>query len=735
MITSLRTRPELLHRHDLVEGLLAHREVPCVVLCAGAGYGKSTLARQWADADPRPAAWVAVDEEDRDPVVLLRKVLGSLHESNPPPDEGAARGTTASLDRMVSGLSAALEGDHEPFLLILDDVHLAAGRQSAGLLERLICLVPVGSQIALCGRSEPPIHLARRILSGDVFHLGQAELAFTDAEARIVVRQTLAQIDDDALRSLVSWAEGWPAGLHLALLALDDGSDAGESVALWKRADRRMTEYFREEVLERMPESVRSFLIRTSILDRLSGPLCDAVLDESGSGPLLEELASSENLFVVACGSDREWFRCHHMFADLLQAELRRAAPHDEVLLRRRAAGWLQLHGEGNAAFRQSMAAGDLDLAAEVVYQNLFPAIDDGRLATLELWLQEFSPPDIRQRATLALAAGWLALVSGRAGETEHWLEVVEHYDDGEPLPDGTASVTVAWAALAMSTGHGGIKMARRSARTVREAGPDGSPWWTLSVLIEAVAVYLAGESPDAVKLFECAEFALRGSGLLHPIALAYLALAHMARNESGNQRFAQQAVDEIREGGLEDVGILSVVHCVHALDAANRGASDESLAAAEKASGIMDRADPAPRSVILQGLILAEAAHRRGDDQEAATRLARAEALLPAEPDAVVLSDWVDQLAEQISSQEGSQQILSDLGITEAERRVLLQLPTCLSLEDIGHHLFISRNTVKSHVVSIYRKLRVSGRSAAVNRAERLDLLHDPSAGPKPAT
>ena len=346
--------------------------------------------------------------------------------------------------------------------------------RSVTVLERLIDAVPSGSQIVLCGRSVPPIHFTRRLLAGDAAEIGRAELAFSDAEARAVAGSALADIDDTLLERLVSMIEGWPAGIHLAVLALHGHPDPERAVLALGANDRRLADYFHEELLQYLPETVRRFLVRTSVLERLSGPLCDAVLGETGSAEVLERLAASENHFVVGFDGEPEWYRYHHLFADLLVAELRRTAPGEESVSHRRAASWLSRHGFADAAVHHAQLVGDDAFAAEVLYQQVVATIRRGTLASLEHWWRGSPPPPSSSTPCSPWPAGWLDLTQGRPAGVEHWLEMLESLTYDGPLPDGTSSLAVAVAALRMTSGIGGVKQTAESARTVKEAGARG---------------------------------------------------------------------------------------------------------------------------------------------------------------------------------------------------------------------------------------------------------------------
>ena len=725
-------RSDHLPRPELV-GRLREAPGPVVVVRAGAGYGKTTTVRQWIDDDPRPAAWVTLDAGDNDPVVLLRHVVRALGRlsplsavedllvTEPPPVE---RG-------VLPELAQALADGRPPSILVLDDVHLVGSTASGEFLAWLVAVLPAGWTLALVGRAMPQMHLARLVVNHHTLVLRREDLAFSPAECAAVASHTLPAMTADQAAELFEATEGWPAGLYLSLLAIKAAPVPEVVLAGLATSARDLNGYFHEELLRNIDTGVRSFLVGTSVLDRLSGPLCDAVLERRDSAVRLQALSASDNLFVIALDDAPEAYRYHNLFADLLLAELRRSAPDEEAGLRVRAAHWLSDHDEPDAAVDHALAASERALAAEIAGRHGVGFLQSGRIDTVERWLARFADEELREDPLLCLLAGWADLVRGRGDAVVRWLEVSEALDaDGParpgPLPDGTHSLQLARATLAMVHGGGGVKATGANAQAVLDAGPDGSPWWTTARLLAAQAAFLADPSADMVGLAEDAEFATRGHPATHALALAHVAAAHFLRGPAGQgQRAAAAAVAELRAHHLEEFSLTLFVHAVHAWDAARRGASTESSEAASKAGLLLEGIGAiVPRGQCQARLALAEAALLRREDDTAARLVAEAASHLGAEPDAAVLWEWTDRLQATVGRRRREARRLDRVGLTDAERRVLGQLPTHRSLEEIGEVLYVSRNTVKTHAVSIYRKLGVSGRSAAVARAATLGLL-----------
>ena len=717
-------RSDVLARSDLVSRLVAS-EAPCVAIQAGAGYGKTTLLCQWAQADDRGVAWVGLDPSDNDPVILVRHIVRSLAMSGLPVSgvEELVAGREPQLHRQVlPELARALDHPPQSFLLVLDDVHVLSGETSLDVVDRLLDMVTPGSVVALAGRSIPPLHLARRRLDGRIMELRQDALAFTDDEAVELLHRSAPDLPGAAVGELVRRTEHWPAGLYLGVLAVRDHPDPPVLIRGMLSGDRRLVDYLHEEVLDRTTPEVREFLLRASVLDRLSGDLCDAVLERRDSRALLQQLTESGNLFVVGIEHDPDAFRLHHLFAELLASALRRDDPEELLRIHRRAATWHDEHGESDPAVRQAVATGDTEFAAAVLYRQLFPTMVMGWTASMERWIALFPPQALHTNGLLALCAAWLAVTQGDRPGMDHHLATARSASVMGVLPDGTTSYEVALASLEMTAAVDGVKASAHSASLVRAAGPAGSPWWGMAGLIEATSLVAAGAA-DPVDAFGSAELEARGLPAIHAVTLAQLGLAHLQRGDRARgQALVRDSVEELEGNRLESYSMATMVHCADSYASALRGDRARSEEAADRAVALLEATTGVvARAAIHMRLVLADAALHRRDPGAAAPLLRAATVLLPDEPDAVVLHDWADALQTRLDRQR-MQPDLPEL--SAAERRVLGQLPTHRSLGEIGDHLCVSRNTIKTHTLSIYRKLFVSGRSEAVDRARELGLL-----------
>ena len=330
-------RPRLTARLDegLARGL--------VLVCAPAGYGKTVLLADWARRGEHPVAWLSLDAGDNDPARFWRHAVAALDRARPGTGERVAPLLGPPAPSSFQGLVTALINDlaADEALLVLDDYHLISARQVHESLAFLVEHRPAGICVVLASRSDPPLPLARLRARGQLTEIRAAELRFTPAEAGELLQHAASALPDASVAALAARTEGWAAGLQLAALSLRGHDDAAGFVAAFTGSHRYVLDYLAEEVLEGQDEQLRTFLLETSVLERLSGPLCDAVTGREGSQALLEE-AERAGLFLIPLDEVRGWWRYHHLFADLLRARLQQEQPGRVAQLHRNAAAWYE---------------------------------------------------------------------------------------------------------------------------------------------------------------------------------------------------------------------------------------------------------------------------------------------------------------------------------------------------------------------------------------------------------
>jgi LuxR family maltose regulon positive regulatory protein len=418
-----RPRPGFLSRARLLERLADGMARELTLVCTPAGFGKTTLLADWARSSERLVAWLSLDGGDNDPARFWRYVAAALDQMRPGIGErvGALlRGPEpASLEAVVTVVINELAGLPEELTLILDDYHLIEAGSIHHTLGVLLERGPPRLRLILASRADPPLPLARLRARGQLAELRAADLRFT-AEETTALLEEVAGLDLPAasLAALAARTEGWAAGLQLAALSLQGESDRSGFVATFSGSHRYVLDYLTEEVLARQPEQLVRFLLETSVLERLSGELCDAVTGRSDSQPLLEGIERA-NLFLVPLDEVRGWWRYHQLFADLLQARLHQQQPDRVPQLHRAAATWHEDRGLVDEAVRHAVAAGDTDWAARLVEQHVEALYRRSEAATLQRWLAVLPADLVRSRPRLCLVLAAWANMAGRLEEVE----------------------------------------------------------------------------------------------------------------------------------------------------------------------------------------------------------------------------------------------------------------------------------------------------------------------------
>jgi LuxR family transcriptional regulator, maltose regulon positive regulatory protein len=425
-----RPRPGLVPRPRLLQRLHEGTDREVALVCTPAGFGKTALLADWAQGSRRPVAWLSLDEGDNDPARFWRHVAAALDGVHPGVAEraGALLGgpQPASFEAVVTALVNQLAGTPEEVVLVLDDYHLIDAptvHESVGfLLEHL----PLSLRLVLASRADPPLPLARLRGRGQLVELRAADLRFTPEEAAQLLRGAVGpDLPEGAVVALEERTEGWAAGLQLAALSLRGRTDIPDFVRGFSGSHRHVLDYLAEEVLDRQPEDLRAFLLATSVLERLCGPLCQAVTGRADSQRLLERVERA-NLFLLPLDEVRGWWRYHQLFADLLRARLAQQRPGRVTELHRAAAAWFEAHGLADDAVRHALAAGDTGGAARLVEQHFEAVLGRREDATLRRWLEALPAEVVASRPRLCLARAFWALISGHVETVERLLDDAE---------------------------------------------------------------------------------------------------------------------------------------------------------------------------------------------------------------------------------------------------------------------------------------------------------------------
>jgi LuxR family transcriptional regulator, maltose regulon positive regulatory protein len=425
-------QPGFVARHRLAHVLAEGLSRPFVLVSAPAGAGKTALLADWARSASRDRglAWLSLDAGDNDPVRFWRHVVGALdrvragisERVGPLPDPASPRSLESFVTALINDLARPEERET---LLVLDDYHLIDALQVHSSLVFLIDHMPAGLHLVVASRSDPALPLARLRAAGKLAEIRAAALKFTTEEAAALLREAVGELPDDAVRVLAARTEGWAAGLQLAALSLRGRANTAAFLADFGGSHRYVLDYLAEEVLDRQPAHVREFLLETSVLDRLSGELCDAITGRADGQVLLEDVERA-NLFLVPLDEVRGWWRYHPLFADMLRARLQQELPGRAAELQRAAATWWEESGVADEAVRHAVAAGDVPRAVRLIEEHFDEVFLSGERATWQRWLAAMPAEVAGSHPRLWLAQTWMALVGNDVETAAAALERAE---------------------------------------------------------------------------------------------------------------------------------------------------------------------------------------------------------------------------------------------------------------------------------------------------------------------
>jgi len=723
-------RPGAVLRSSLIDRLARDDLRPVVSVVAPAGYGKTTLLSQWAERTGQTFAWVSVDERDNDPKVLLTYVAQALDRVQPVGQrvfDALASPASSVHGSVVPRLGAAFAAMTAPVVLVLDDVHLLNNPECRAALSVLADHVPPGSRLALAGRDEPPLPVARLRAGGKLTEIGVGDLALTHAEAASLLRTAGVMLGEAELAELHQRTEGWPAGLYLAALYLREGGATPGAAASFGGGDRLVSEYVESEFLVRISPRQREFLTRTAVLERMCGPLCEAVLELPGSAATLADLAGSD-LPLVPLDRRGQWYRYHHLFRDMLLAELERLEPELLPVLRRRAAAWWLQDGLPEEALEYFMAAGDVGGAAVLVEQLGLSAYHQGRRVTVQRWLGWLDDRGgIESHPVIAVHAAIIFAMTGRPAEAERWAQVAGRGQDPD-VGRHADPAAGAWAALLRAIlCQDGIGRMRADADEAAHRFAAEDTATPAPALYQGLARVLSGDLgsgdaylADAVRIAE--KTAVPN---VMAIALCERALVAMASNQwEEAEAFAGQARATVRRAGTGESLATPLICVLRARTALHRGdapAAGQHLVHAQRLRVLLTYSIP---HLAVQARIELTRVHLALADLAAARTLMREiDELLRRRPGLGTLADEAEALRAQLARHRGSA-VIGASALTAAELHLLPLLSTHLPVAEIAAELFLSPHTIKSQMQSTYRKLDASTRDQAVTRARELGLL-----------
>lgn len=689
---------------------------------APAGYGKSTQVLRWVGGDERRVHWLDLEPIDNDPLVLAHAIAAGLLDRGPQ-DAGAVTDQIGPFGDLVELVGAP----NEPFVLVLDDVHHVEGEESSAVIDLLVDHLSPDSLLVLVGRSPHRSDAAaRHRLDPGVVDITAVDLALDLAETEEMLAALGVETDMDMLVAIDEQFEGWPAGLRLAAQVL--AARRGDlRVPLDKLGDLAyVTDYVTQEWFAALSPEDQVLLTDVGCLERFSGAMCDAVLDRTDTAATLRRLCRSE-LMLIGLDEHDEWYRMHAVLSRWLSSRLRSVDPDRWSAIHVGAARWWSNHGDADLAIEHAAEAGDADLIESLLLQHGGPFAARGMYRTIERWLEHFDDAQVRNSLPLKQMKAVLHIGTGEGEEALGWTRLCWSATDAAGRTSTSAASVLArqtdvlYATLENLPACDLVRVAERAHRDLGHG-----EWRALACLVLGANSYLCGRD-GAVDLMREALFENEVARATTLQATAAASLAIVLDLEGAADEAAELSDRAIRLLATplgKDSAASAVALAIASLVDARAGRFD--AATARRDAGHRKLAGfhrCGPWFGILGLIPLIKASLLLDDAKTALDMLHELEAKMEIQAPATPLARHITELGASVRA---ANSVLADRtwALTAAELRVVQYLPTNLSLADIATHLFVSRNTVKSHAAAIYRKLGTTSRSDAVDRAREAGLI-----------
>ncbi len=555
-------RPSLVQRPRLTDRLNTGLDQRLVLVSAPAGFGKTTLLSEWISRGNVRAAWVSLDEDDNDVTCFLAYVVAALQTIEPEIGEAAlamlqapkAPEVTSALTHLVNEIA----GIPDHFVLILDDYHMIKAQPVHDALTFFLDHSPPQMHLVISTRTDPPLPIARLRGRGELIELRQTDLRFTcDEAAEFLNRAMKLGLSTEDVAALTSRTEGWIAGLQMAAVSMQGRRDIPEFIAALTGSQHHILDYLVEEVLERQPEHVQSFLLQTCILDRMSGSLCDEVIGSPllviGSSQAMLDHLEHANLFVFPLDDHQQWYRYHHLFADLLRNRLQQTNPDHVPVLHRRASAWYEQKGFVAEAIDHALSADDFERAANLVSKQAESLWAHGEYITLSRWLGTLPDALVSSWPELTIHHAVVLFMAGRLDEVEQHLQMAERVfwsspDHSSSRSDeklqGMIAMVRAYLALFRGDARGMAQFSRQALEYLPE---ENSMWRSGAAMILGDAYSWSGDIASAIRNYT---EAMAISQAIGNVYYALMAVAKLATTEAQGGHLRRAA--EVCRGGLQ---------------------------------------------------------------------------------------------------------------------------------------------------------------------------------------
>ena len=712
--------PVLVRRQHAL-GVVRAAAAPLICISAPSGYGKTTLINQWSVEDERRFVAVHAGAPFSSAPVVAERVVTMLKQAQLVPDHATLPASEDALGwhvALLPALSALVAGVSEPVVLVIDDATDVEGAPWTSLLDCLVDSLPPGSSLCLATRTGSPRPIRLRRATDAVLEIGIETLAFNAVETAELLDRLSVSLSDNDLLEFLDRTEGWPALTYLGGLAVQKGTLPAALPSAYIGVFR---DFIRDSIFDHLDPRTRSFLLRSSVLSELNAPLCTALTGEDGSLALLRSLSSKYSL-VVPMDATETRFRLHHLLADFLNDELRATSIADWHQAHAAASRSLEDAADLDGAIDHARLAADDDRLAQLVWEHAPVLIGSGRSVVVRRWLESIETERIHQSPRLAVVAAWVAQHAGDVASMAHFHAVAERVCEQRGCDDLRPHVDLLGASLARD---GVAEMERTASACVRSL-PVADHWLAAAYLHSGMALTLLGRYEEAAEDLRHGRDLARAHrlSLVESVTLSTMVMRSVLVDEHARAlRELGDLRDILTRSSLQASPVAAPAYCVSAYGYLLEGRPDEARAHVELALRLTSLIrGVVPWYSVEAPLLLAQVLLGLGDVRRASTLLAEAEAEYSPASSCPVNDTLLSETRDSIAAAGALD--TSPEALTLAETRVLQYLPTHMTFPEVAAELFVSRYTVKTQALAVYRKLGVHSRGAAVDRARLMGLL-----------